>query len=328
MLVTGATGYIGSRLIAHLLREDVDVVATARDVDSLARFDYAEQVHAVALDTTDADSCTRAFAEAGPVDVAYYFVHAIGSDDFAEQDLRSAQNFGAAAAAAGVRRLVYLGGFVPDGEELSEHLDSRADVGDALARSGVPTVWLRAAVILGAGSTSYELVRAMAERLPVIPLPSWMNHVVAPIAVDDVLHYLHAAMSNTLPAGSYNISCGEGLSYSDLIRRYVDVRGLRRWWLPVYGITPAMAAPVAARLVPVPSDLVADLVKSLANTMSSDDSRISRYVDVPAGGLTDITTALRRAQPPAGYTPLGVLATKDPLLLTATDPDWAGQPRR
>jgi uncharacterized protein YbjT (DUF2867 family) len=328
-LVIGSTGYIGSRLIAQLVRDGHDVIATARDVGKLERFDFASSVRGIQLDAHDAASCRQSFTEAtaaaGRVDVVYYLIHSIGDDDFAVEDLQAARNVIAAASAAGAGRVVYLGGFVPDGEELSDHLESRADVGDALSRSPVDLVWLRAAVILGAGSTSYELVRYLAERLPVVPMPRWMRHIVAPIAVDDVLRYLVAAADPAvLPRGSYDISNGETLTYADVIKRYAQVRGLHRAWLDVRWVRPGLAAPVVARLTPIPGDLVADLVQSLANSMSSDDHRIRRYVPDPPDGLTSLTDAIERAALEPSFVPAGVLATADPLQLTDTDPDWAG----
>lgn len=137
-----------------------------------------------------------------------------------------------------MRRIVYLGGFVPD-EELSEHLESRADVGAAPQEAGAELVWLRAVIILGDGSTSYELIRHIAERVPVIPIPTWMNHPVSPIAVSDVLHYLQAAADTDLPAGAYDISNGERLTYAELIRSFVAQAGLRRCRIPFPPVPPS-----------------------------------------------------------------------------------------
>ena len=323
-LVAGSSGYVGSRLVAALVRGGIDVVATARDAKKLSRFDFPETVQRLSLDVGDADGPARAFEEAGPVDVAYYLIHSIGDADYADRDVRDATTFIAAAAAAGVTRVVYLGGFVPKGEELSEHLESRADVGTALGSTSVELVWLRAAIILGSGSTSYELLRYLAERVPVVPMPAWMQNDVSPIAVDDVLRYLVAAAApGLLPAGSYDVSSGEVLTYADVIRRYAAATGLHRFWLPLPGISPAIAGPIVAELTPIPRDLVIDLVQSLANSMGSDDARIRRIVADPPAGLTTLEAAIARAAVPQGFVARGVCATEDPLQLTTTDPRWA-----
>jgi uncharacterized protein YbjT (DUF2867 family) len=324
-LVTGASGYVGSRLVAALAAAGRGVVATARDAGKLTEFDWPAEVRRVELDVTDRDSIRQAFDAAGSVDVAYFLVHSIGEGDFAQEDLDSARRFAAAAAQAGIPRIVYLGGFVPDDAQLSEHLESRADVGDALdGNEGVELVWLRAAIILGAGSTSFELVRHIADRFPVIALPSWMNHAVAPIAIDDVLYYLNAAADRTLvPAGAYDISNGEQPSYAQLLKSYAHARGLHRIWVPFPPVPPRLVAIIASRLTPLPRDLVADLIMSLPNTMSSHDRRIRDLVPDPPGGLTSIADAFQRTAPRPDP-PVGVAQAPDPLRLVDTDPDWAG----
>ena len=326
-LVTGATGYVGSRLVAALARGGIRVTATARNIGGLAKFDFPAEVARVELDVADAQSCHDAFVQAATlagdigVSVAYFLVHSIGEGDFAQQDLDSAREFASAASQAGVGRIVYLGGLVPDDDHLSEHLESRADVGDALGDAGVELVWLRAAVILGAGSTSFELVRHIADRVPVIPLPTWMNHAVSPIAVDDVLRYLTAAVSGDLPAGAYDISNDERPTYSQLIKAYAAARGLRRLWLPFPPVWPRLVATIASWLTPLPRELTADLILSLPNSMNSTDHRIRDIVPDPAHGLTTVGAALDRARIPQLLS--GVCATDDPLRLTDTDPDWA-----
>ncbi|GHE07807.1 oxidoreductase [Klenkia taihuensis] len=320
-LVTGSSGYIGSRLVVALHRAGHQVVATARDVGKLGGFDWSDQVVELPLDVADAASCAEAFAAAGEVDVAYFLVHSIGEGDFAAQDLDSARTFAAAAREAGVARVVYLGGFVPD-EHLSEHLESRADVGDALDEAGPELVWLRAAVVLGGGSTSYELVRHIAERVPVIPFPTWMRHPVSPIAVRDVLHYLVAAADrDLLPAGAYEVSNGESPTYADLLRAYADDAGLRRVWLPFPAVPPRLVATVASWLTPLPHELTADLVMSLPNSMQSRDDRIRALVPDPDGGLLTSREALRRAR--AGSGRAGVGSTDDPAHRVRTDPAWS-----
>lgn len=320
--MSGSSGYVGSRLVAALSRAGHAVTATARDPAKLDRFDWPATVARAELDVAEAASCAAALA--GPFDVAYFLVHSIGEGDFAAQDLESARTFARAAREAGIGRIVYLGGFVPDHEHLSEHLESRADVGDALAEEdGVELVWLRAAIVLGAGSTSYELVRHVAERLPVVPLPRWMDHPVSPVAVDDVLHYLVAAAEPaTVPAGAYDVSNGEHPTYSGLIKSYARARGLRRLWLPFPPVPPALVARVVSRLTPLPHELTADLVMSLPNTMASEDTRIRELVPDPPGGLTTVAQAWERTARAPGE-PLGVQATEDPLHRTSTDADWS-----
>lgn len=277
------------------------------------------------MDVTDAASCRHALEQVPHVDVAYYLVHSIGGDDYAHRDLASAERFAAAARRAGVSRIVYLGGFVPTGEELSEHLESRAEVGEALDATAVELVWLRAAVILGAGSTSYELIRYLADRLPIVPLPAFMTHPVAPTAVDDVLRYLAAAADPAaVPAGHYDISNGEDLTYRDLIRQYAAHQQLRRWWVPLPFISAAIAAPLVSMLTPIPKELVADLVQGLGNTMNSTDHTIRRLVPDPPTGLTSLSAAIDRATTGGSFTARGVYNTEDPLQLALTDPQWAG----
>ncbi|SSC24518.1 NAD(P)-binding domain-containing protein, partial [Klenkia terrae] len=321
-LVTGSSGYIGSRLVVQLDRAGHEVVATARDVAKLADLDWSDDVAEVALDVSDAGSCRQAFAEAGDVEVAYFLVHSIGEGDFAAQDLDSARQFASAARDAGVSRIVYLGGFVPQQEELSEHLESRADVGDALGEAGVELVWLRAAVVLGGGSTSYELVRHIADRVPVIPLPTWMQHPVSPIAVTDVLHYLVAAADrDLLPAGAYEVSNGEQPTYADLIKAYAAEAGLRRLWVPFPPVPPKLVATIASWLTPLPHELAADLIMSLPNSMGSTDHRIRGIVPDPEGGLVSSREALRRAH--QGSRTAGVGNSADPTHRVRSDPDWS-----
>ena len=194
ILVTGATGYVGSRLVSALLENGHDVVAATRDPEKLGRFGWCDQVSAVVLDAGDPSVVEAAFAVAGPIDVVYYLVHGIGQAGYRDRDNAAAATVAAAAAAAGVRRIVYLGGFVPDDHTLSEHLAGRAEVASALTVEGGPElVWLGAAVIIGAGSTSFELVRYVGDRFWVIPLPPWADHDIDPISIRDALHYLVAA---------------------------------------------------------------------------------------------------------------------------------------
>src|SRR3954469_6491550 len=193
ILVTGATGYVGSRLVTELLSKGHDVVATSRNVDRLADLRGSGGVPAVAMDAHDPASAGAAFAEAKPVDVVYYLVHGIGQPDFRDADNAAATNVAEAAKEVGAGRIVYLGGFVPEEGDLSEHLTSRAEVAEALTIDGGPeVVWLGAAMIIGAGSTSFEMLRYVSDRFLFIPMPIWSANPIDPISIQDVIYYLTA----------------------------------------------------------------------------------------------------------------------------------------
>jgi uncharacterized protein YbjT (DUF2867 family) len=323
-LVTGATGYVGSRLVTALLDEGHDVVAATRNVDKLSRFGWHSRVTGVALDAHDESSARAAFAEAGPVDVVYYLVHGIGEPDFREADNRGAANVANAAKEAGVGRIVYLGGFVPDGDDLSEHLTSRAEVADALHVDGGPdVVWLGAAIIIGAGSTSFEMLRYVGDRFLVIPMPAWSDNPLDPISIRDVLHYLVAAAdAERVPEGAYDISGPETTSYGDLLRTYARISGRWRAGLPVNGVDTGLVSRVTAAVLPVPGGLAADLVQSLDHPMKASDARLRELVPDPPGGLLSTEGAITRALASRRRRPVDTL--DDPHHLADTDPVWAG----
>ncbi len=333
-LVTGATGYVGSRLVSALLDAGQDVVATARNPAKLQDVDWADRVATRQLDALDEASVRAALLGSAPLDVAYYLVHALGEGDYQASDEKAAHIFADAAAQAGVGRIVYLGGFLPADGPVSEHLSSRSRVGQILQAGPVDTVMLQAAVILGAGSTSFEIIRHLVDRIPVVPLPAFMNHEVQPIAIDDVLHYLVAAGDRTnLPGGTYEIAGDERLTYAELARTYAQVAGRRRIFVPVPFVPERLAAVLMGPLLPVPSPLVADLVKSLSTSMISQDSTIRLHVPDPASGLTSVREGLGRALQPArpssgprpgGDAGVGVDELHDPMTLAETDADWAG----
>ncbi|MCV7022624.1 NAD(P)H-binding protein [Mycolicibacterium novocastrense] len=323
-LVTGATGYVGSRLVTELLTEGHEVVAASRNPDRLADFGWQDRVDAVALDAHDEASVRSAFADAGPVDVVYYLVHGIGQPDFREADNRAAATVAKAAKDAGVRRIVYLGGFVPDGDELSEHLASRAEVAEALHVDGGPdVVWLGAAIIIGAGSTSFEMLRYVGDRFLVIPMPSWSANPIDPISICDVLHYLVAAADGErVPAGAYDITGPETTSYAELLRTYARIAGKWRAELPVNGVDTGLVSWVTAAVLPVPGGLAADLVQSLDHPMIASDSRLREFVPDPPAGLIGVEEAITRALASRRRRPVDELT--DPHHLADTDPAWAG----
>jgi uncharacterized protein YbjT (DUF2867 family) len=323
ILVTGATGYVGSRLVTELLSQGHDVVATSRKVDRLADFGWYGDVTAVAMDAHDPASAAAAFAEAGRIDVVYYLVHGIGQPDFREADNAAATNVAEAAKKAGVRRIVYLGGFVPEEGELSEHLTSRAEVAHALSIEGGPeVVWLGAAMIIGAGSTSFEMLRYVGDRFVVIPLPVWMENPMDPISIHDVLFYLVAAADgDQVPAGAYDISGPESTTYRGLLAAYGRATGKWRVSVPIRGVDTSVVSMVTAMVLPVPGGLAADLVESLDHPMRASDG-LRELVADPPGGLVGIDDAIKRSLSNGRARPVNELT--DPHHLADTDPVWAG----
>jgi len=323
ILVTGATGYVGSRLITELLSKGHEVVAASRNVDRLADFGWHDDVTAVALDAHDPASARTAFAEAGPIDVVYYLVHGIGQPDFRDADNNAAEHVAEAAKDAGVRRIVYLGGFVPEEGELSEHLTSRAEVAAALSIDGGPeVVWLGAAMIIGAGSTSFEMLRYVGDRFVLIPLPAWMENPMDPISITDVLYYLVAAADgDQVPAGAYDISGPESTTYRDLLAAYGRATGKWRASVPIRGVDTGVVSMLTAIALPVPGGLAADLVESLNHPMRASDG-LRELVSDPPGGLVAIDDAIARSLSNGRPRPVNELT--DPHHLADSDPAWAG----
>ncbi|MGZ4583683.1 MAG: NAD(P)H-binding protein [Mycobacterium sp.] len=326
ILVTGATGYVGSRLVTALLADRHHVVAATRNPDRLMRFGWFDDVTAVTLDAADPASTRAAFADAGPVDVVYYLVHAIGQPGFREADKAAAANLAAAARDAGVRRVVYLGGFVPADEVLSEHLTSRAEVAEALTvAEGPELVWLGAAMIIGNGSTSFEMMRYVGDRFPLIPIPSWMDNPIDPISIRDVLHYLVAAAdSDVVPAGAYDISGPDTTSYRELLRTYARISGRWHAGLPVGRVDTVLASVITGVALPVPPGLAGDLVESLDHPMVASESDLRERVPDPPGGLLGVDAAIALALADQSNRPSPVNALADPHHLANTDPAWAG----
>ncbi|NKZ02812.1 SDR family oxidoreductase [Actinomadura latina] len=327
-LVTGASGYIGGRLVPELLDAGRRVRCMARSARRLRDYPWAGRVEIVEADATDPEATRRALEG---VDVAYYLIHAIGgAGGFAENDRRAARTFAGAARDAGVRRLVYLGGMTPE-EELSPHLRSRAEVGKIMLDSGVPTVWLRAAVIIGSGSASFEMLRHLTERLPVMVTPRWVRTRIQPIAIGDVLHYLVA--SADVPAEvsrGFDIGGPDVLTYAGMMRRYAAAAGLRgRVIVAVPVLSPWLSSLWVGVITPVPGALARPLVESLRNEVVCTENDIAGYVPPPPDGPTGfdraVELALRRVREADVATRWSSASTpgtpSDPL---PTDPDWAG----
>ncbi|MEU0112334.1 SDR family oxidoreductase [Streptomyces bobili] len=331
-LVTGATGYIGGRLVPELLAAGHRVRCLARSPERLRDHPWAGEAEVVRGDVTDGASVAEAMRG---VDVAYYLVHSLGTGrDFEETDRRAARIFGERARDAGVRRIVYLGGLTPSGvpeRELSPHLRSRAEVGRILLDSGVPATVLRAAVVIGSGSASFEMLRYLTERLPVMVTPSWVHTRIQPVAVRDVLRALVG--SARMPADvnrSFDIGGPEVLTYRDMMLRYAAVAGLpRRLILPVPVLTPRLSSHWVGLVTPVPASIARPLAESLRHEVVCREHDIARYVPDPPGhplGFDEaVRLALRRVRDARVLTRWSSAslpgAPSDPL---PTDPDWAG----
>lgn len=215
-------------------------------------------------DCLDEGSFGRAFAG---VHTAYYLVHSMaGGGNFSELDRQAAGNFGRAAAQAGVRRIIYLGGLADDAGSLSTHLRSRSETGHALRAGGVPVIEFRASIVIGAGSLSFEMIRALVERLPVMVCPRWVETMTQPIAIDDVVAYLATALDLPESAGSvFEIGGPEVVSYSGIMREYARLRGLRRLLLPVPVLTPHLSGLWLALVTPAQAQVGRALVEGLRN---------------------------------------------------------------
>lgn len=325
ILVTGATGYVGSRLVTALLADGHQVVAASRNPARLERLGWFADVTPVTLDAADPESVRAAMQAVGPVDVVYYLVHAIGQRGFRNADRAAATNVAAAARDAGVRRIVYLGGFVPTGGALSEHLASRAEVAEALAlEDGPELVWLGAAIIVGAGSTSFEMLRYVGDRFPLIPMPTWMDNPIDPISIRDVLHYLVAAADpDRVPAGAYDICGPDTTTYRELLETYARVSGRWHAAVRVGPVDTVLASLITGVALPVPHGLAGDLVESLDHPMVASVSGLRDRVPDPPGGLLGVEDAVARALT-ANRRPPPVNALADPHHLADSDPSWAG----
>lgn len=332
-LVTGSTGYLGGRLVTELLAAGHRVRCMARTPAKLRDHPWADRVEIVRADALDPSAVRRAL---DGVDVAYYLIHALGSGPrFADTDRESARVFAEAAEDAGVGRLVYLGGLGPAAgsaaRDSSPHLRSRAEVGEILLAGAVPTAVLRAAVIIGSGSASFEMLRYLTERLPVMVTPRWVTSRIQPIAVRDVLRYLVGCA--TLPPDvnrAFDIGGPDVLTYEQMMQRYAAVAGLRRRRvLPVPMLSPWLSSHWVGLITPVPGALARPLVESLRSEVVCHEHDIARYVPDPPEGLIGFDRALelalvriRDADVATRWSSAATAgAPSDPL---PTDPDWSG----
>ena len=290
ILLTGGSGYVGGRLLSRLLSDGHRVRCLTRRPDELAARlgGTAEVVYGDVLEPSSLPSALDG------IETAYYLIHSMGSaDDFEENDRRAAENFARAARDAGVARIIYLGG-LGEGDDLSPHLRSRQEVGRLLRDSGVPTIEFRASVVIGSGSLSFELVRALTEKLPVMLTPRWVWAPAQPIAIEDLLAYLLAALS--LPAQKsvvLEIGGADRVPYAELIEEYARQRGLRRVLVPVPVLTPRLSSLWLGLVTPVYARVGRKLIDGLRNpTVVTDDAALQAFAVRPRGVAEAIARAL------------------------------------
>jgi uncharacterized protein YbjT (DUF2867 family) len=290
VLVTGATGFVGGRLVPALLDRGHDVVALVRDP---ADYDPPAGVDVVVGDLLDPASLRGAF---DGVEAAYYLVHSMGEDgdgDFAERDRRAASNFAEAADGAGVGRVVYLGGLGADEAALSKHLRSRREVERVLADADYELTVLRAAIVIGEGSASFDLIRQLVSRLPVMVTPRWVRTDCQPIYVDDAIAYLAGVLDAPETAGdTFEIGGPEVLTYQAVLRRTADAMGQALFVVPVPVLSPRLSAYWLDLVTDLPRSITHPLVEGLKNPVVVTDDRIREYVPVE---LTPFDEAVERA---------------------------------
>lgn len=304
-LVTGATGYVGGEVVGALVERGWRVRVLSRSADKVRQAEWGDavvdgvagpgQVEVVEGDASSPEDLATALRD---VDVTWYLLHSMGDgDDFQDEERSMAEAFATAAREAAVSRIVYLGGLHPEGEELSEHLASRVEVGEILLGSGVPTAALQAGVVLGDGSQSFVMLRHLAERLPGAIAPGWLRNEIAPIAVDDALHYLVAAADLAPDVNrTFDIAGPDVVSYADMMKRYARALGLGpRLVLTAPVTTPQAAARWIGLVTPVDHELAKPLVGSLLHDTVASEHDLADLVGEPAGGATGFEEAVRRA---------------------------------
>ena len=306
-LVTGATGYVGGQVAAELLRRGWRVRVLSRSAQKIRGSDFGEcvvsdhasagpgEVEIIEGDAGDRDVLARAL---DGVDCAWYLLHSMGEvDDFVTADREMAHAFAEIARTVAARRIVCLGGLHPDGEKLSPHLASRVEVGEILLASGVPTAALQAGVVIGSGSSSFHMLRHLAERLPAAIAPKWIRNQIQPIAVTDAVHYLVGAAD--LPAEvnrTFDIGGPEAMPYADMMTRYATATGhLPRYVATAPVTTPGLAARWIGLVTPVPVSLATPLIGSLLHNTVVSERDLDEFIGPPPGGLTDFDKAVRDA---------------------------------
>lgn len=300
ILVAGASGYIGQQLVPRLVQAGHSVYCMVRDPKRIKNF-FPRDVTLVAADALKPQTLAAALAG---IEVAYYLIHSMneGEKGFEQRDVEAASNFAKAAKAAGVQRLVYLGGLGKSGAQLSAHLKSRHHTGEILRQFGPPTTELRAAIIVGNGSISFEMIRYLSERLPAMICPRWVTTRVQPIAIDDILAYLVATLDSPRSIGQIIEIGGTGVeTYYSMMVIYARVRGLRRWLLRVPVLTPRLSSYWLDLVTPIPAAISRPLIEGLrSEVIVRDDKAKEIFPDIkPVNYEQAVRRAFDRIDPAA-----------------------------
>lgn len=330
ILVTGASGYVGGRLVRALLNDDANVRILVRDKQKVAGLPWIDFVE---VSQGNASNYKETLAALEGVHTAFYLLHSIGvGAHFDQVEAEMADNFSRACHAAGVAQIIYLGGIAND-KNASKHLASRARTGELLASGSVPVMELRAGIIIGSGSASFEMLRHLTHRLPVMTTPKWVSNLTHPIAIRDVLWYLTNVAKLAKPvSGIFDIGGPEILSYAEMMQKFAKASGLRRRWIiKVPVLTPKLSSLWIGFVTPVPTGLARPLVGSLINeTVADPNKSLDSIVSKPEEGLVDVSTAINLA---LSKTDANLVETRwsDATVLTAPwqkaqgDPAWSGE---
>lgn len=286
VLLSGATGYVGGRLLTRLQRlPGLSLRCMTRRPAPLEKV-KEDHVEIVTADVSDLDSLRVALRD---VETAFYLVHSMGdAEDFEERDRQGAKNFAAVCSESGVKRIIYLGGLGNPDHELSKHLRSRQEVGDILRTSSAEVIEFRASIIIGSGSLSFEMIRTLVERLPIMICPKWVRVRAQPISIEDVLAYLIESLKLPLDESHiFEIGGPDQLSYGDIMQEYARQRGLRRLMIPVPLLTPYLSSLWLGLVTPLYSRVGRKLVDSLKNPTLVSNNMVDRYFFVRARSTED-----------------------------------------
>jgi uncharacterized protein YbjT (DUF2867 family) len=322
IVVTGATGYIGGRLVPRLLQEGYAVRCLVRSPRKLENRSWANQPH-VEIVQVDLGNVVQLAAQMARFDAAYFLIHSMitAGSEYAARDLHLASSFAQSAKLSGLGRIIYLGGLGETGAALSEHLTSRRDVEKALRSTGVPVTVLRAAMIIGSGSASFEILRYLVERLPVMITPKWVNTKCQPIAVRNVIEYLIGILSNDSTGGcTFDIGGTEVFTYLELMRIMAEELGLRRRWvIPVPVLTPRLSSYWIHLVTPLGHDIAKPLAEGLKNPVVCREVAIREIIPQKLLSVREAIVAARTRMKENNIETNWAMA--GPI---AGDPDWAG----